>query len=122
MNFKKAENRIPNEQLNQVVLENLIIRSDFRTTLNLVLKRRDEILRDFNVVEIVINERNEVMKGALDVVVLRGLAKQYHSVKVLSSKDTIKSGKAIFKEMGISDVHHSKSFIELFQVAPKKKG
>ena len=68
MNFKKAENRIPNEQLNQVVLENLIIRSDFRTTLNLVLKRRDEILRDFNVVEIVINERNEVMKGALTIV------------------------------------------------------
>jgi hypothetical protein len=121
MDFKKPTNRIPNNQLSEVVLEQLVIPDNFKTTLNIVLNRKKEILEDFSLVEIVVNERNEVLKGALDVIVLRGLAKEFHNVKVLSSSDTIKSGRAIFKEMGISEIHHNNPFSKLFDAKPKRK-
>ena len=102
MNSKKSENRIPNNLLSKVVLENLIIRSDFKTTLNLVLKRREEIESNPNSVEIIVNERYEVVKGELDVIVLRGLENKEFMVSILSSKDARKRGKSEIGEITLS--------------------
>lgn len=93
------EQTIPNSKLTKAVLDSLIIRPDFKLTLNEALKRKEEISSNQHTVEIVINENNEVIRGELDVVVLLGMEKKEFLVFQLSSQDTRRRGKSEIGEL-----------------------
>lgn len=121
MNIQKLENRIPNNLLSKVFLENLIIRSDFKTTLNRVLKRREEIESNPDSVEIIVNERYEVVKGELDVIVLRGMENKEFMVSILSSKDARKRGKSEIGDITLSAAYKGTTDLSSWITTRKKK-
>jgi hypothetical protein len=99
---KKGEKRLPNKKLTKAILDSLIIRPDFKLSLNDALKRKDEISKNQSVVEIVINENNEVIRGELDVVVLRGMEKREFIVFLLSTQDTRRIGNSEIRRVSFS--------------------
>jgi hypothetical protein len=110
-----------NKKLTKAVLGSLIIRPDFKLTLNEALKRKEEISSNPNIVEIVVNEKNEVISGELDVVVLLGMEIKEFMVFQLSSQDTRRRGNSEIGEITLSAAKKGTTDLSSWITTRKKK-
>ena len=94
----KSSSALEKNELTLAVLNDLLIREDFRASLKDLILRREEIESNPDTISIEVDEKNRVLSGELDVLVLLGMENEEFQVNLRKSNERRKRGNSTIRE------------------------